>query len=297
MMYMSNEPPVYVDRFWEVIQLIDDWNANMAHNGSPSWINAIDESMSKWVSEYTYPGFMYVPHKPWQFGNEYHDAGCADRDIIWQVNLREGTDRPTDLGRKDCEEKGETCGTLLWLTQPVHGFCVLQAIVELKKHVFFAHALINKRRYWPKHVPGEQILQHFADKAIRSADAIKGEFRWGPFLHLQYAGTRLHNDADVSIQHTTDHGFPKNHHYMEGGVKKSTTFVYPEVVHNHDANRDVIDNHNAMRMHPISMEETWMTSRWPNRVLLVFVGSNNGEHTEFWMLLCKATLDRCNPCS
>ena len=73
---------------------------------------------------------------------------------------------------------------------------------------------------------------------------------------------------------------------MEGGVKKSTTFVYPEVVHNHYAYHDVIDNHfvypvvvhnhyayhdvidnhNAMRMHPISMEETWMTSRWLNRV-------------------------------
>ena len=45
MMYMSNEPPVYVDRFWEVRQLIDAWNANMAHNVSPSWNNAIDESM------------------------------------------------------------------------------------------------------------------------------------------------------------------------------------------------------------------------------------------------------------
>ena len=92
MMYTSNEPPVYVDRFWEVRQSIDAWNVNMAHNVSPSWINAIDKSMSKWVSEYTCPGFMYVPRKPRQFGNEYHDAGCADSDIIWQVDLREGKD-------------------------------------------------------------------------------------------------------------------------------------------------------------------------------------------------------------
>ena len=95
---MSNEPPAYVDRFWEVRQLIDAWNANMPHNVSPSWINAIDKSMSKWVSEYTCPGFMYIPHKPWPFGSEYQDAGCADSDIIWQVDLREGKDRPTDLG-------------------------------------------------------------------------------------------------------------------------------------------------------------------------------------------------------
>ena len=46
------------------------------------WINAIDELMSKWVNEDTRPGFMYVPHKPWKFVNEYHDASCADSDII-----------------------------------------------------------------------------------------------------------------------------------------------------------------------------------------------------------------------
>ena len=50
----------------------------------------IDESMTKWVNEYTCPGFMFVPRKPWPFGNEYHDAGCAESDIIWQVELREG---------------------------------------------------------------------------------------------------------------------------------------------------------------------------------------------------------------
>ena len=28
----------------------------------------------------------------------------------------------------------------------------------------------------------------------------------------------------------------------------------------------MIDNHNGMRMHPIALEETWLTSHWPNRV-------------------------------
>ena len=61
------------------------------------------------------------------------------------------------------------------------GLCVLQAIVELKKRGVFAHALIKKRRYWPKHVPGEQIIQHFTDKAIGSAVAIEGELDEVPF--------------------------------------------------------------------------------------------------------------------
>ena len=58
--YTNHNPPAYISHFWEVRQLVDCWNENMNKNFSPSWINAIDESMLKWVNEYTCPGFMYV---------------------------------------------------------------------------------------------------------------------------------------------------------------------------------------------------------------------------------------------
>ena len=38
-----------------------------------------------------YPGFMYIPRKPWKFGNEYHDGG-PDSNIIW-VSLHSGGDQ------------------------------------------------------------------------------------------------------------------------------------------------------------------------------------------------------------
>ena len=49
-------------------------------------------------------------------------------------------------------------------------------------------------------------------------------------------------------------------------MKKVTEFKYPEVVSNHYHYQDMIDNRNLFRMHPISLEETWMTMRWPNHV-------------------------------
>ena len=76
--YTNSNPPAYKDRFWEVRQLLESWNNNMATSFIPSWINAIDESTLKWINEYTCPGFMFVPQKPWAFGNEYHDAGCCE---------------------------------------------------------------------------------------------------------------------------------------------------------------------------------------------------------------------------
>ena len=64
---------------------------------------------------------MYVPRKPWQFGNEWHDASCADSNIIWQVELREGKDCQQHLGNKEHDNKGKMVGTLLQLTRPIYG--------------------------------------------------------------------------------------------------------------------------------------------------------------------------------
>ena len=75
-------------------------------------------------------------------------------------------------------------GTLLHLTEPVwgsgrvfvldSGFCVLQAIVELWKKGVFKVALIKKHHYWPKYIPGDNIISHFAEKGIGESDTLQG---------------------------------------------------------------------------------------------------------------------------
>ena len=152
--YTKDNPPQYKDHFWEVRWMLQEWNKNMGTNFSPSWINCIDKSMSKWVNEFTFPGFMYMPRKPWPFGNEYHDTGCADCDIIWGVDLREGKDRPRNLGNEEFDEMGKTTGILLRLTKHFwhlgkvfvldSGFCVLKSLTELQKKGLYAAALIKK---------------------------------------------------------------------------------------------------------------------------------------------------------
>ena len=111
--YTNKNPPELRDRFWEVRDMLDCWNSNMANNFVPSWINCIDKSRSKWVNEYTCPGFMFVPRKPWPFGNEYHDAGYADSDIIFAVELCKGKDCLTQLNNKEFDDMGKTIRTLL----------------------------------------------------------------------------------------------------------------------------------------------------------------------------------------
>ena len=151
--YTNINPPTYKDRFWEVCEMLEEWNKNMAMNFVPSWINCINESMSKWLNKYTCPGFMFVPRKLWPFGNEYHDTGCANSNIIWLLELREGKDTPPQLNNKPFDDLRKTVGTLLWLTKPVwgsgqvfildSGLCILKAITELQKKGIFTAAHIK----------------------------------------------------------------------------------------------------------------------------------------------------------
>ena len=243
---------------------------------TPSLINAIDESMSKWLNEYMCPGFMCIPHKTWKFSNEYHDAGCGMSDVIWQVDLHEGKDHPQQMDKKEYNELGATVGMLLCLTRPVHscgkvfvldsGFCVLKALVELKKKGVFAHELIKKCRYWPRIVAGVDIITHFTNEEAGKADAIKGVLDNVPFYLFAM------KEPDYMMQIMSMYGTLRNlgeektQHFTINGVCQVVKFCYPKVVHNHYTYRDVIDNHNLQHMHPIAMEETWMTACWPNHV-------------------------------
>jgi len=83
-----------LDRFWEIQQIVDAWNKNMAENFTPSWVCCLDESMSKWLGEYTCPGFMVVPRKGWPFGNEWHTICCSQSGVLFAVEIVEGKDQP-----------------------------------------------------------------------------------------------------------------------------------------------------------------------------------------------------------
>ena len=61
------------------------------------------------------------------------------------------------------------------------GFCVLEGLIELLKISVYAGALIKKRRYWPKHVPGDKIDEHFKSKDIGDTDSMYGMMDGVPY--------------------------------------------------------------------------------------------------------------------
>ena len=86
----SHDPPAFRDHFWEICGVLKAWNENMMEQFTPSWANCLDESMSTWTNNYSCPAWMFVPCKPWSFGNEYHTVCCSLSGILWQMEIVEG---------------------------------------------------------------------------------------------------------------------------------------------------------------------------------------------------------------
>ena len=61
------------------------------------------------------------------------------------------------------------------------GFCVLDALVQLKRGGVFAHALIKQRHYWPKYIPGDSIIQDLMAKEVGFSNPKKGMLNGVPF--------------------------------------------------------------------------------------------------------------------
>ena len=275
--FTDSASPTFVGKFWEVQQMVEAWGTNMNDNFIPGYMNCLDESMSMWTNKFTCPGLMFVPCKPWPFGNKYHTVCCCSSGIMWGIDLVEGKDCPQQLGIQQYDNFGSTVGLLLRMLSPIYhkgfivildsGFCVLKGIIELRKKGVFASALIKKRQYWPKYIKGDAIKAHFENKNVGDADSWAGTLDNIPF-HV-YAMKEL--DYVMSLMSTygtndRDNGKETRRDWKEGPTMKSATFKYPEVIHNHFMFRHAVDDHNGKRHSPISLEVVWATKRWANRV-------------------------------
>jgi len=267
--------PTYKDRFWSVRQIIAAWKDNMLVQFVCGWITCLDESMSVWTNMFTCPGFMYVPRKPWPFGNEYHTICCGLCGILFDLELVEGKDQPEEH-EPEFSDRGKTVGLLLRLTRSLwnttkvvvldSGFCVLQGLIELRKKGVFAAALIKKRRYWPKYVNGRAIKAYFERKDVGYCNAKRGSLDNVDY----YIYGMKEPDYTMMLMSTygtlNRNGRTTKRVWKENGVQQRVIFNYPEVVHNHYTYRHLVDDHNAKRHQPISLEVTWATSRWECRV-------------------------------
>ena len=162
---LTTKDPNILDRFWEVRDLIAAWNKNMQEVYIPSWVSCLDESMSIWHMRWTCPGYVFCPRKPHPVGNEYHTIADGTSTILYAAEIVMGKDTPDDYVHQYEAEEGKTSALLARLTRSIwhtgklvildSGFCVLKALINLKKkRGLYAGAVIKKRRYWPSYIQG-----------------------------------------------------------------------------------------------------------------------------------------------
>ena len=153
------------------------------------------------------------------------------------------------------------------------GFCVLSALIALKKvGVFAAGALIKKRRYWPKHVPGDKIDEtKFKDKEVGSTDSLKGELDG---VHYDILLCTKEPDYVMKIMSTYGRLVVKSNQKeskrqwvdKSSGETHKRSFHFTEPFSNHFDYRHIVDDHNNLRHQVPAIEESWATHGWATRV-------------------------------
>ena len=155
--FTNTNPPPYVDKFWQLFQMVKAWNYHMASIFLASWVICLDESMSIWHSRWTFPGWILWPRKPHLFGNEWYTACCALSGILFVVDLVEGKTHHCQDGPLEFEDLGgKTVGLLLRMAKSYFatgmyvildsGLYVLKGLIQLRKKFVFACDIIKKIR-------------------------------------------------------------------------------------------------------------------------------------------------------
>ena len=270
--FTMSSPPSYLDRFWQIRDLINAWNQNMQNHFKSGFITCLDESMSTWNNKFTCPGWMFVPRKPRPFGNEYHTICCGFSGILFAMELVEGKDRPKEMPSPPSNEK--TIHLLLELCRSIYGsgkivvldsgFCVLKGLIALKKVGVFAHAVIKKRRYWPKYIPGQAIDERFADYDVGTVDCLNGMLDNEPYC------VYCMKEPEYTMKLMATYGSLTYHCGEKENVRKVNgeriEFKYTKPFSDHFRYRHAVDDHNNLRHSSPSLEDTWVTARWVNRV-------------------------------
>ena len=100
--------------------------------------------MSVWTNKFTYPGFVFWPHKPHPKGKNYHTISCDESGIIYGWENVEGRDHPIPMGipEFDTSSNVKVVGIMFRLTRDLWstrkavimdtGFCAFILILEMR---------------------------------------------------------------------------------------------------------------------------------------------------------------------
>jgi hypothetical protein len=138
---------------------------------------------------------------------------------------------------------------------------VTAGILHLHDLGVYGQALVKKRKYWPKDVPGDQIDRYFEGKQLEHCESLLQDMEGIPFyVHccrdLKYVTKMMstHRLLTLVPDHVTYRQKP------DGGWE---SFCFLEFLSNHNRSKHWVDDVNNRRHDSIGLEQVWHTKWWP----------------------------------
>ena len=134
---------------------------------SPAWITCLNESRSIWHSKWTCLAGSSVQESNTCLVMNTTQSAVERQGFclilkLWMKKIVLGSGVP------EFEEAGKTGGLVLYLMKSLHNsaryvvlnsrFCLLSALVALRKVGVFAGALIKKQQFWPRYIASDVWL-------------------------------------------------------------------------------------------------------------------------------------------
>ena len=268
----SKPRPPYRDRLHEVREMINDFNEHTRGCFSPGTVTCLDESMVA-LHNPKAPAFVYVARKPHPVGNEYHTIADSQSRVIFKIELVEGKDQPPERPLA-YQGHGKIGSLLLRMTEELRGkhhvvildsaFTVLEALAELAKQGVHAAAVVKKRRFWPRHYPGDSTCLFMADKPIGELHTRRGIVAGVP---MNIFAVRFPN---FTFQMVATYGCS----VTVGETLRIFTSAGPLSIrrnqvlkHYYEARHSVDDNNRFRQGLGVGLEASWQSQSWPVRQL------------------------------
>ena len=159
------------DALYQVRNFIAVYNTNLEEALNPGQFLFVDESMNQWLGKDA-PFIKKIPRKPHPVGQEFKIVADAETSIILRLDLSgENKEREYD---DIYGANGKTIATVSRLAKPWFGsgrtiiadswFGSPRMIQSMKEHGFYSIMAVKKRRFWPKEVPGDDIMTSREDE-------------------------------------------------------------------------------------------------------------------------------------
>ena len=140
------------------------------------------------------------------------------------------------------------------------GFCVVKGITDIKAKGVHEAALIKKRRYWLKLVPGDLIYTQSEYKEVGDVGMIEERTEYIKLFKMLSIKAQDYVIKIMESWMKPDEldGENKRSGFMEiSGTKETEQLTYYYTFGINFRYRHQLDHHNNMRHAPISLERTW----------------------------------------